>query len=284
MTDLISSWYRGVLLSLEAQGLEVAPLVAEVSTQPSPNGKIRSAWDELVGLLELALTRHGPSCLQAAMHDFAARHSTVRLSTELLCSPRLTYLVLFEAMAAGQAMVQASYKFTAASLAVRFELHRSLPPSRAFLQCLAWILEAVPRARGLPDAKVQSERLGDRELELVLLPPPAPPFAISYPETAARALARDLFRLPVSAIAPPREVADAPTTQSLEARFGLTRAEARVVKLLTEGRSMKALAEELGVSLETARTHAKRAMQKTDTHRQAELVSLVLQGRRLREE
>ena len=284
MTDLISSWYRGVLLSLEAQGLEVAPLVAEVSAQPSANGKLRSAWDELVGLLELALTRHGPSCVQAAMQDFATRHSTVRLSTELLCSPRVTYLVLLEAMTAGQAMVQVSYKFSATSLAVRFELHRSLPPSRAFLQCLSWLLAAVPRARGLPDAKVQSERLGDRELELVLVPPPSPAFAINYPETAARTLARDLFRLPVSAIAPPRESPGATSSQSLQTRFGLTRAEARVVKLLTEGRSMKALAEELGVSLETARTHAKRAMQKTDTHRQAELVSLVLQGRRRREE
>ena len=36
------------------------------------------------------------------------------------------------------------------------------------------------------------------------------------------------------------------------------------------------IAEELKVSPETARTHAKRSMQKTDTHRQAELVSLVL--------
>ncbi|HEY0881022.1 MAG TPA: helix-turn-helix transcriptional regulator [Archangium sp.] len=284
MTDLISSWYRGVLLSLEAQGLEVAPLVAEVNAQPTPTGKLRSAWDALVGVLELALARHGSACVQGAMHDFATRHSTMRLSTELLCSPRLTYLVLLEAMAAGQAMVQVAYKSSATGLSLRFELHRSLPPSRGFLQCLSWLLVAVPRARGLPDAKLLSERLGDRDLELALVPPPPPSFAITYPETAARTLARDLFRLPASAISPPRESPTAPTTQTLQSRFGLTRAEARVVKLLAEGRSMKRIAEELGVSLETTRTHAKRAMQKTDTHRQAELVSLVLQGQRRRED
>jgi DNA-binding CsgD family transcriptional regulator len=69
-----------------------------------------------------------------------------------------------------------------------------------------------------------------------------------------------------------------PSSQAIEQRFGLTRGEARVVRRLAEGRSIKRIAEELHVSPETARTHAKRAMQKTDTHRQAELVSLVLQG------
>ena len=43
---------------------------------------------------------------------------------------------------------------------------------------------------------------------------------------------------------------------------------------------IRRIAEEFDVSLETARTHAKRAMQKTDTNRQAELVSLVLHGER----
>ena len=58
------------------------------------------------------------------------------------------------------------------------------------------------------------------------------------------------------------------------------RAEAGVVRRLAEGESMKDIAQALEVSLETARTHAKRAMHKTDTHRQAELVSLVLHGGR----
>lgn len=285
MTDLISSWYRGVLLSLEAQGLEVALLVEEVKARPNVNGhKLHTAWDELVAVLELALERHGPACVQGAMHDFAARHSTMRLSTELLCTPHFTYLVLLEALAAAQAMVQVSYKNSASSLTVRLELHASLPPSRAFLQCLAWLLAAVPRARGLPDARVHSERMGERDLELVLVPPVTTNFSIAYPEATARTLARELFRLPVASSPPPREVPSSPTVQTLQSRFGLTRAEARVVKLLAEGRSMKRIAEELEVSLETARTHAKRAMQKTDTHRQAELVSLVLQGQRRRDD
>jgi len=62
----------------------------------------------------------------------------------------------------------------------------------------------------------------------------------------------------------------------LEERFHLTRAEGRVVRRLVAGRSLHDIAKELGVGTETVRTHTKRAMAKTDTHRQAELVALVL--------
>ncbi len=90
-----------------------------------------------------------------------------------------------------------------------------------------------------------------------------------------RVLARELFRS--AETQPPRST---PSSQTLQGRFGLTLAEARVVRRLAEGESMKHIALALEVSLDTARTHAKRAMQKTDTHRQAELVSLVLHGER----
>jgi DNA-binding CsgD family transcriptional regulator len=280
--DLLGSWYRGVVLALEAQGVDVATLIGDVKRPFSKDG--RSAWDELVELLERTLARHGDGLVKAAMQDFAARHSTMRLSAELLCSPRFTYLVFLEGLSAAQAQLLVSHEASPTALSVRLELHRAVPPSRPLLQCLAWILAAVPRSRGLADARVHSEHLGDRELELVLVPPPDPGFCLTYPDGAARTLARELFRLHAPAAPPPPETPAPPNLQLLQTRFALTRAEARVVKLLAEGRSMKRIAEELDVSLETARTHAKRAMQKTDTHRQAELVSLVLQGRRRREE
>ncbi len=55
-----------------------------------------------------------------------------------------------------------------------------------------------------------------------------------------------------------------------------TPALGRVVRRLGSGLSISEIARELGVGTETIRTHTKRAMQKTDTHRQAELVALVL--------
>lgn len=236
------------------------------------------SWDELVLLLERGFERLGPARMEQLLQESAARHSSVRAATELLGSPRMTYLVLLEALSAAQAMVAVHARPTPAGIAVKLELHRSLRGSRPLFDCLRWFLAAVPRARHLPDAKLLSERLTDRALECLVVPPPAPALHLPHAESSARAVARELFRTQAPFLQPPREASSAPTPQALQVRFSLTRAEARIVKLLCEGQSMKAISQDLGVSLETTRTHAKRAMQKTDTHRQAELVSLVLNG------
>lgn len=62
----------------------------------------------------------------------------------------------------------------------------------------------------------------------------------------------------------------------LQRLFGLTAAEAAVAERLTAGQSLRAVAEALGVSHHTARTHLKRIFNKTDTRRQAELVKKIM--------
>jgi len=59
---------------------------------------------------------------------------------------------------------------------------------------------------------------------------------------------------------------------------GLTPAEAAVATLLVEGRRMEDVAELLGISLLTARTHVKRVLAKVDVHSQAELIRVLLSG------
>jgi DNA-binding CsgD family transcriptional regulator len=58
--------------------------------------------------------------------------------------------------------------------------------------------------------------------------------------------------------------------------FRLTRAEARLASRLTGGASLESIADTLGISYETARNLLKRIMSKTDTHRQGELVALLV--------
>lgn len=58
--------------------------------------------------------------------------------------------------------------------------------------------------------------------------------------------------------------------------FGLTKAEARLAILLTNGHSIGEAASLLGVTVTTARTYCKRALTKTGTTRQTELVRLLL--------
>jgi DNA-binding CsgD family transcriptional regulator len=72
--------------------------------------------------------------------------------------------------------------------------------------------------------------------------------------------------------------ASRPDPSALEALFALTPAEIRVTSLLVQGRSMEEIAAELGVSLETVRTHVRRVFSKTATNRQGELIALVLRS------
>ncbi|MFN3914951.1 MAG: helix-turn-helix transcriptional regulator [Aquabacterium sp.] len=60
--------------------------------------------------------------------------------------------------------------------------------------------------------------------------------------------------------------------------FGLTRAEATVAAALGRGRSLEDIATDLNVSIGTVRTHLKRSLAKTGTHRQAQLVALMARG------
>lgn len=64
---------------------------------------------------------------------------------------------------------------------------------------------------------------------------------------------------------------------SLRRLYGLTSAEARLVRALANGaRSLGYAADQLGITLNTAKTHLKHAFDKTNTHRQTELVKLAI--------
>jgi len=67
-----------------------------------------------------------------------------------------------------------------------------------------------------------------------------------------------------------------PSAELIAQSFGLTPAEARVAALLARGSGIPAVAEALGVSINTVRTHAARVFEKTGTERQAELVAVLL--------
>ncbi len=63
---------------------------------------------------------------------------------------------------------------------------------------------------------------------------------------------------------------------TLERQFGLTPAEAALSLEIARGLGRSAAAKECGISVSTARTHLSRIFRKTGTHRQAELVRVIL--------
>jgi DNA-binding CsgD family transcriptional regulator len=67
-----------------------------------------------------------------------------------------------------------------------------------------------------------------------------------------------------------------PAAALLRRLYGLTQAEAEVAIHVMHGADLKHISEELSISLPTVRTHLQHVFDKTDTHRQAELVRLLL--------
>ena len=67
-----------------------------------------------------------------------------------------------------------------------------------------------------------------------------------------------------------------PDADALRRLYGLTKTEAEVALRVLDGTGVVPIAEQLSVSVSTVRTHLKHVFHKTDTHRQAELVRLLL--------
>jgi len=67
-----------------------------------------------------------------------------------------------------------------------------------------------------------------------------------------------------------------PIELRLRRRFRLSRAEARVATLLSDGLAPRMIADRLNVSIHTVRSQLQAIFSKTDTSRQAELTSLIL--------
>lgn len=70
--------------------------------------------------------------------------------------------------------------------------------------------------------------------------------------------------------------------EALRKRFGLSPQEARIALALRQGGTVAEIAERMGISYETARVHLKSAFAKTGSHKQRELLAVVLDTTRSR--
>jgi DNA-binding CsgD family transcriptional regulator len=76
-------------------------------------------------------------------------------------------------------------------------------------------------------------------------------------------------------IATPVEPRKVPKAQVLGGLFDLTAAEARVARHIGEGKTTEAIAQQLGVSVETVRTQVRAILRKTGTARRIDLAGLL---------
>ena len=133
------------------------------------------------------------------------------------------------------------------------------------------VTRAIDRARAgeiLPGRAISVRRATGREPLGLMVAPLWGRHLAARTGDASRPLAAVFISDPGRPVEAPGEV--------LQRLFGLTPAEAGVLERIVRGATVNATARELGISLNTARSHMKSLFAKTGTNRQAELIRLVL--------
>ena len=143
-------------------------------------------------------------------------------------------------------------------------LHAGTPAKTAALR--KTIADALGAAGGAGGAIALPRPSMKRPLEVTVAPLAADPLADGHGRGGAIVLVDDPERAP-----------DLPVS-TLRRLYGLTSAEARVAAALATGATVREIAEGAGVTDHTVRWALKQIFAKTDTRRQAELVSLLLKG------
>jgi DNA-binding CsgD family transcriptional regulator len=268
---------RTLLQALERCGFEPLRYVpgGADGVRSLANPRSTVVWDDLVDAVERIEEDLGHSELARVAAAFAALHPAPRLLGGFLLPPRLCFRALGSALAEADCVQVRVRELARGRFEFEVELEEGGRPSRAFFEACRHALAALPEALGFQEPRLNVVALSPTGAVFRVTPGRAQGLSLRATDPQLSAISGLLLAL---STAPPSAAASplVPTVAMLAERFDLTRAEARVARRLAMGRSLQHIAKELDISPETARTHAKRAMQKTQTHRQAELVSVVL--------
>ena len=151
-------------------------------------------------------------------------------------------------------------------MVTRGELHANTP---AQTMRLREAMTAALRVRDGTDtvnspAVVIQRPSGRRPLAIVVAPLPRAAPLIELNAAAVALFITDPERLAI------------PSLEMIRAMLGLTPSEAKLAQLLALGHDLRQASNHLSIQTETARKRLKDIFQKTDTHRQSDLVRLVL--------
>ncbi len=135
------------------------------------------------------------------------------------------------------------------------------PPCPTLIDILHEVLRQLPRALGASDAHVQ--RHDDHPTHIR--------FTCALPDSGPHdEMDAEQVKTLVSTYLDIRESSAPP------ASWKLTQREREIVVDVSRGRSLRDIAQERRIGIETVRTHVKRAMTKAGVHSQVELVSVML--------
>jgi DNA-binding CsgD family transcriptional regulator len=148
----------------------------------------------------------------------------------------------------------------------RGEIRPARPPERTRLRQLLCSCIDTSTGAGIGSGGLMTfPRRSGRSPLRVVVTPRVGHVDPHHPSFRAMVFVTDPDRVPV------------PSEEVLRQFFSLTPAEARLVQLLVQGESLTRAADRLKIRPETARKRLKDVFEKTNTHRQSELVRNVLQ-------
>lgn len=240
-----------------------------------PRIGVRVDWDPLAIFLNRATDGLPDDELESLGEGYVRVNRYLGALLSAVKRPTVFYRILW--LASRHAFPHMSFRVEAprpSELGLTMTLPRSFEGCRFFFRGTIGELRALPRLLRLPDAIVEAD-VGTHEGHYrVLLSAPERTWSESRGEDFHDLLVEDVL----SAIPPLGDVDGAPVSvvYALQQRHGLTRAEARVAVRLADGMALREIARDLHVTIETVRTHLKRAYGKLGVRRQAELVRLVL--------
>ena len=265
---------RTLLQSVERCGYDAAPLLKALQTEPRALLSQRATvpWAALCSLINRFAAQHGQTELERVLRDLTVCLPGLRMLGSLLLPPRAFYRVLCQCWTR-PCFWSLRYEEDGSVATISLDLKRTMEGCAPLLGALGALLGASPRLLNLPDVRVDTRVISAHAARYVFELPRGRGLSVRLAEAQLATMVVQLADRHQHGRA-----SAMPSVATLEARYGLTRAEGRVVRRLGAGSSITEIARELGVGTETVRTHTKRAMHKTDTHRQAELVSLVLRA------
>ena len=139
--------------------------------------------------------------------------------------------------------------------------------TRDLRQAIHRAVESVSEGEQLPVATMTLDRPSGKSALLVV---------VSVVGTTSLAMEGDLFRQPVAVVYVSDPEYQQETSQALLQRlFAFTNAEARLVKALVDGASLKEAAADAGIAESTARGYLKQVFAKTKTNSQVDLLRRV---------
>ena len=283
-----ASLVRQFLAAADGLGFTTRQIAAECGLNLAP-GSVRVRWSALASFLDRFREVYGADAFRAVCEQLCHSVAVFRMLGKLAVTPQsLDHLTISAARPAWPFVELRLHGVRGGGVAIEARLSPDRQPCEAFFLATAHAFRALPRLMGLPDADIVARVWPSGGKYLVR--PPARTARRSRAEAwlaargrSASASARTAFLLlnaslgsfvPVEAIEP-----DADRVAAVRAQ-GLTATETRVAMRLADGLRPREIASELGVSVETIRSHLKHAYGKAGVHRQSELVRFVLSANR----